>query len=621
MYNGPMKYVAKHLTRHHFFHAPHRWFFALLLSPIHAAELHYQNHYHLQFAHARKLFLFDLSLVMLIMGLAGLTLYWFWYDPTIAEKVALHVRANSDTDNTEAGRIRSGEKITFAIEYANNSGQELDATELRIRLPQHFIMQSTAGAVFNTSTQTFAIGRVLRNTNQAVYATGIFYGTPGTDEHVVAELHYIPSLRAQPESKLAALITNLRDSVLQTSLELPARLPAHSNTKTTLTLHNTYHYDLPEILIPFATGTVSLSGARSEVGTINAEGWRVPGLKPNEKAALDFTLITNVPGQISTATLRLTPYIFPNKISVAQQTLEKNWTVARPEVAVNSNWENPMAAAGTNQKLTVTLRNHGTESIQNLTLTLPLGGNIDTARWNAANGGRIANGAAVLTRAHDARLAQLDPGQEITFVFTVPIKNFPTGAANTKLSLPIRLHAQIEGITSEFDTDSFTPELPLGTALTVSGEARYYTAEGDQLGRGPLPPQVGKQTKYAILLRAANAIGDAENVRLTATVPTGIEWTGKTSVSRGQEITYDAGTRRLTWSARSFPALAELSAFIEVGFTPTEAQRGQTVVLLQNIVLEGTDAILNQSLRATTPALTSALKADTLAQSASTAVR
>lgn len=621
MYNGPMKYVAKHLTRHHFFHAPHRWFFALLLSPIHAAELHYQKRYHLQFAHARKLFLFDLSLVALIIGLAGLTAYWFWYDPTITEKIALHVRANNEVNNTEAGRIRSGEKITFAINYVNNSDQELNATELHVRLPQNFILQSTTGANFNTSTQTFAIGRVLRNASQTLYATGIFYGTPNTDEHVVAELHYTPNLRTQPESKLAALVTNLRDSVLQTTFDLPLRLPARSNTKTNLTLHNTHNYDLPEIFVPFVTGTVSMSDVHSEIGTINNAGWRIPGLKPNEKATLDFTLNTNIPSQINTATVRITPFIFPNGISIAQQTVEKNWTVARPEINITSAWENQAAPAGSNQKLTVTLRNRGTESIQNITVTIPLGANVDTARWSANNSGRISTGAAVLTRAHDARLTELNPGQEIAFTFFVPIKNFPTGAANAKLVLPIRLHAQIVGITSEFDTEAFTAELSLGTALRVSGEARYYTAEGDQLGRGPLPPQVGKQTKYAVLLRAVNSVGDAENVRLTATLPGGIEWTGKTSVSRGQEITYDANTRRLSWTARSFPALTELSAFIEVGFTPTETQRGQTVPLLQNIVVEGTDATLNQSLRATAPTLTSALSADSMAQNASTAVR
>lgn len=616
-----MKYVAKHLTRHHFFHAPHRWFFALLLSPIHAAELHYQKHYHLQFAHARKLFLFDLSLVAAIFGLAGLTLYWFWYDPTITEKIALNVRANNENNNDEAGRIRSGEKITFAINFTNTSDQELNATELRVRLPQHFIMQNTAGAIFNTSTQTFAIGRVLRNTNQTVYATGIFYGIPNTDEHVVAELHYTPSLRAQPESKLAALITNLRDSVLQATVELPARLPARSNTKTTLTLLNTYNYDLPEIFVPFATGTISWSNARSVIGVISNDGWRVPGLKPNEQAMLDFTLNTNISGQINTATLRITPYIFPNNISIAQQTVEKNWSVARPEININSAWENQNAAAGSVQKLIVTLYNHGTESIQNLTLTIPFSANVDAVRWGAVNNGRVTNGAATLTRAHDVRLTQLDPGQEVAFTFSVPIKSFPTGAANAKLSLPIRLHAQIAGITSEFDTEALTSDLSTGTALRVSGEARYYTADGDQLGRGPLPPQVGKQTKYAILLRAANSVGDAENVRLTATLPNGIEWTGKTSVSRGQEITYDAGTRRLTWSARTFPALAELSTFIEVGFTPTETQHGQTVPLLQNITIEGTDTTLNQPVRATAPTLTSALSADSLAQNASTAVR
>ena len=64
-----MKFFEEHLTIHHFFHAPHKWFLALLISPIHAAEMHYKRNYHLRFAHARKLFLFDIKTNHLKCGL------------------------------------------------------------------------------------------------------------------------------------------------------------------------------------------------------------------------------------------------------------------------------------------------------------------------------------------------------------------------------------------------------------------------------------------------------------------------------------------------------------------------------------------------------------------------
>lgn len=619
-----MKYVAKHLTRHHLFHAPHRWFFALLLSPIHAAELHYQKRYHLQFAHARKLFLFDLFLVAMIFGLAGLTAYWFWYDPTITEKITITVTPyRHDTPGVVAERIQSGEHVTFVIAYHNTSDQNITNATLRLHTPDYYAIETALPAnQFATSTLTFALGSIPRGGQGTVEVSGMLYNEPDREDHFIAELNYQPSERLQSETRLGSVFLYMRGSVLQANLELPERLPATSVTMATLTLHNSYHHALPRISVPFPTGTVNVKPLKTKAGTTTAAEWQLPGLDPGETVSLPLTVQTNIKTD-TTGSLQITPFIFPNLVGVPQTRLQKTWTVARPNVTITGVWENTAAAPGSNQKLTVLIRNRGTEIVQNISIAIPLPTNsVDSARWiSAGNVGRVNNGVATITHAHDVRLTELVPDAEISVPIIIPIKNFPTGAADAKINLPLRLHAQVAGLTSEFDTQTNAPELQLGTALRVSGEARYYTADGDQLGRGPLPPQVGKETKYALLLRVTNATAQADNVRLSATLPSGLNWTGKTSVSRGQEINYDPSTRRLTWSALRFPALTELSVFIEVGFTPSDSDRNRTVPLLQNIIVEGTDTVLNSPLRATAPALSSALSTDTLAKKIGTAVR
>ncbi len=614
-----MKYVAKHLTKHHLLHAPHRWFFALLLSPIHAAEIHYQTRYHLQFAHARKLFLFDLTLVGLIFGLTGLATYWFWYDPTIVEQISVTIRASHEQETEEAGRIRSGEKITLAITYQNHSDQELNQTELRVRLPQHFVLQSTAGATFNSSTQSFAIGRVLRKATHTVYATGIFYGTPGADEHVLAEFQYTPSLRAQSESKLAVLITNLRDSVLVSEINIPDRLPANSHTPVSLTLRNNSNTVLPEIIVPFTTGTMVMSAATSQQGTTTANMWRIPGLQPEQSAQLNFSLLTKIPTEVTTATWHNTPLLVLHGVSIPQQTISKTWGVARPQITISSQWLKSKAAAGSTVPLTVNLRNSGSETITNINLQLSLPTTINTARWrNLDNIGLVNNQGVLINAAHNARLRELAPGESVDLTLQIPVATFPT---ESRVVIPLTVRSTVSGVASEFSSESATPELMIGTALKVKAEARYYTAEGDQLGRGPLPPQVGKETKYALLLYLTNAGGEATNVQLRAQLPRTVRWTGKTSVSRGQDLNFDPSTNQISWSAHTLPAKAELSAYAEVAITPTESERGRVLTLLQGITVQGTDVVLEAPLQATAPALTSALLTDPLAQIAGTLVR
>src|SRR3990167_8605456 len=64
VYYAHMKFYEEHATFHHFKHNPHKWFAAILISPLHHAEMRYKQTYHLRFAHAKKLFVFDMMLIL-----------------------------------------------------------------------------------------------------------------------------------------------------------------------------------------------------------------------------------------------------------------------------------------------------------------------------------------------------------------------------------------------------------------------------------------------------------------------------------------------------------------------------------------------------------------------------
>src|SRR3989339_270956 len=96
-----MKFVEEHLTTHHLFHKPHRWFLAFLLSPFHAAAKHYANRYHLRYVHAKKVFTFDLLLLFSTLILIGATLFLYTYDPSVTSFVSLTITPST---HDEAGQ-------------------------------------------------------------------------------------------------------------------------------------------------------------------------------------------------------------------------------------------------------------------------------------------------------------------------------------------------------------------------------------------------------------------------------------------------------------------------------------------------------------------------------------
>ncbi len=85
-----------------------------------------------------------------------------------------------------------------------------------------------------------------------------------------------------------------------------------------------------------------------------------------------------------------------------------------------------------------------------------------------------------------------------------------------------------------------TPEvLPF---LSLQAEALYFSAEGEQLGRGSWPPKVGEETKVMICLKP-QVQGEFTKVVAQAKLGPAASWTGFAPISSG--LSYDTGARRL----------------------------------------------------------------------------
>ena len=132
--------------------------------------------------------------------------------------------------------------------------------------------------------------------------------------------------------------------------------------------------------------------------------------------------------------------------------------------------------------------------------------------------------------------------------------------------------------------------------MIFTGETRYYTDEGDQLGRGSLPPKVGKETKYWVLLNISNTTSKFEKIELSAQLPNYVSWTGKTSVSHGRDVSYNESSHKITWSTPYLSPYERAGVYVELAITPAGAQLGTTPVILQNITISGYDSYIDKKL-------------------------
>lgn len=122
---------------------------------------------------------------------------------------------------------------------------------------------------------------------------------------------------------------------------------------------------------------------------------------------------------------------------------------------------------------------------------------------------------------------------------------------------------------------------PLTTAFDLSVAARYYAANGDQIGIGPLPPMVGESTKYWVQLKLAPTTADISNVRMAVRLGPNVAVTGRSALPDGGSFVQTGD--ELVWTSDYVPANSQgASASFEVELIPDANQRGTVPGLISS---------------------------------------
>ncbi len=565
---------------------------------IHAFfHTHYHRHYHGIYKNPKKLFIFDLFLLGTSLIMLGSSLFFFFWKPGTTDLVDLKISLG-DT------RIKSGEAVKVSVNFTNRNKFELTRPTLAIHLPDGFIVDrsKTPESVFSNNS-IVALDTIEPGAKGQAEVYGHLFAEPKTDERILASLSYQAGPDRAVEQKLASYFITLPESILQDTLAIASSSFGKQSVPFTYTLKN--------------TGSTPVNNLGLE------DTWNEPlvpenkrkdlTLAPGETIELKGTL--TAPTQAGEYTVVIRSYVVANNQKITQSTQQKKLTVIVPELRSEIKLTKPVAFVEPRQELPLEIswKNTNAFALKNVRLKItPTAGLVDLAKTGRENQLKVENGALVIDSSRRTVLGRAEPGATDTLEITLYLLPSFQGSNNApRLTITPTLEGSTELIEGQVFNESSAPLiLALSTDLALNAEVRYFTAEGDQLGRGPLPPEVGNSTKYWVFLELFNTINPTEENALTISLAPGVTFTGKQSVTLGKPLGTSGDGRTLSWQHPEIPPATKTGWYFELESTPTEANIGKNLSLVQGITFTAKDSVVSKAFRLQPGSLTNVLKAN-----------
>ena len=559
---------------------------------------HYRTRYHGKYQHAKKLFVFDLALLFTaIVMLAGSVFLFFW-KPSLVDLIDLSISLGGD-------RIKSGEQVQLTVNFTNRSKQKLTDVSLGVKLPEGFIIDrnKTQTDAFSDHSIFTRVKEIPAGASGQVEVSGQLWLEPKKEERIIANLSYRPDNKTDREQKFSSLLTNLSESVLTSALVFPSSTFANSPIKFAYTLKNTSDQKIENINI--------VNNWNKNI--IKEKDSAKISLAPGASKTIEGELTT--PDRSGNYTFTITPQVIANNHNISQSSASQNFKVLIPQINASARLVGAVAYGEPGQMIPVEIswENKSNFKLENISLhlTANLTGVVDWKKTATENNAKFETNGIFFDHNSRTSLSSGAPNSPDTFkVNLYLLKTFSlSGVEKARLEIyPIVKAGSGEISAQQFSQKGSSAGFPLATEVKFTNvEARYYTDEGDQLGRGPLPPKVDKTTKYWVFVKIINTSNIINDTVFRTSLPEGVEFTGKQSTTIGPQLKYNPTDHSISWDYYTLPANSKTGLYFEVAVTPNSSQVGQNIRLTNSLSFSATDEFIGKKFNLIQPPVTNLL--------------
>jgi hypothetical protein len=522
---------------------------------------------------------------------------------------------NVDMTVTGPATVAGGDPTSFSVSVQNKNKTDIELVDLIADFPTG--TKNPTAPTQDLGRQDVSLGTIKAGQVAQGQFQGIFFGAAGDTETIKFTVEYRTADSNAVFYKEKDVQVSLTSSPLSVSIDGLDSVNAGEPMTLIFTVSsnstNIVNNAALQITYPFGWTTLSSDPTPSSGDTI----WDLGDLPPG--ATTTVSVSGKIDGQQGDqdaihATVGLADD--QGAISTAIASTEHDVSIEKPFLATSLSLDGNTAASyaapvGKTINAEVDWQNTGASRITNGQIVVALSGNAldpssvetsdgyydsrtNTITWD---GGRIPS------------LALIAPGDSGQFHFS--FASLGTISNTNNASIDLDLSAKGERIDESNVPQDISSELTQSVKIVsnLSLSSRAVHSSAVMSNTGPFPPKADQTSEYTVIWTAANTSNAVSGVKVSATLPPDVVFTGLVSPSDA-DVSYSSSTGSIIWNVGALPSSATSELDFQIALTPSAPQAGTAPSLVSGATITGTDDFAGVAVQSSAPSLTTLVSSD-----------
>ena len=539
----------------------------------------------------RKKIIFFLIIFAVILGVLG---FWYYQRNVYSKSVLkLEILGPNETD--------LGEEVEYIVKYKNNGNFKLEEPKLIFEYPKYSIVE---GESFLR--KEIVLEPIYPGQEKTYSFKARLFGKENETKEAKAWLNFKPKNLSARYEVTTTFTTIIKKVPITFEFDIPSKIESGKTTNFKLNYFSNANYPLSNLRVKIDYPS-DFEFIESKPAALDKTEWEIPLLNKADGGRIEISGILRggVGGQ---KIFRASLGVLQNGEFILLKDTTKGVEIAQPNIFISQMINgNPQYVAnlGDNLHYEIFFKNLSQEAMTNLFLVATLDGaafdleslRSDLGDFNAGDNSIVFDWKRV------SKLQLLLPQEEGKIDFWVKLKNDLSFTGSQDRNPTIKDKVYISQVQEEFITK-------INSKLEISQKG-YAQLEGFN-NTGPMPPQVGQTTTYAIVWEVNNYYNDLKDVKVKAVLPSQVKLTGKI-IPEDSRLTFDSQSREIVWEIGDLGVGAGIlnstpKVAFQIAIIPDFSQWDQVFQLVGEVTITAEDNWAQASIENTTPAIDTSLK-------------